>query len=79
MRAMLEDLIPTMPAQRSLALKHELDLLRSTVDRAFAVPEDRMRAELPDSQGLGGTKKYSARRVPEQMHTLKPLLAEQKR
>jgi uncharacterized membrane protein len=28
MRAMLEDLIPMMPAQRSLALKQELDLLK---------------------------------------------------
>jgi uncharacterized membrane protein len=66
MRAMLEDLIPTMPAQRAQELKHELDLLRSTVDRSFVVPEDRMRAALPDSQGLGGTKKHSVRRAPEQ-------------
>jgi uncharacterized membrane protein len=66
MRAMLEDLIPMMPAQRALALKHELDLLRSTVDRSFVVSEDRMRAALPDSQGLGGTMKHSVRRAPEQ-------------
>jgi uncharacterized membrane protein len=66
MRAMLEDLIPTMPAQRSLALKEELDLLNSTIDLGFAVPRDRMRAALPDSHGLGGTKKHSVRRAPEQ-------------
>jgi hypothetical protein len=66
MRAMLEDLIPMMPAQRSLALKQEIDLLKSTVDRGFAVPQDRMRAELPDSQGLGGTKKHSVRPAPKQ-------------
>jgi uncharacterized membrane protein len=66
MRAMLEDLIPMIPTQRSLALKQELDLLKSTVDRGFAVPQDRMRAELPDSQGLGGTPKHSVRRAPEQ-------------
>jgi uncharacterized membrane protein len=66
MRAMLEDLIPMMPTQRSLALKQELDLLKCTVDRSFAVLQDRIRAELPDSQGLGGTKKHSFRRVPAQ-------------
>jgi uncharacterized membrane protein len=66
MRAMLEDLIPIMPSHRALALKHELNLLKSTVDRSFVVPEDRTRAALPDSQGLGGTMKHSVRRATEQ-------------
>ena len=54
MRAMLEDLIPSLPPHRSRALRQELELLKSTVDRGFAMPQDRVRADLPDSQGLGG-------------------------
>lgn len=54
MRAMLEDLIPLLPSHRSQAVRQELELLKSTVDRGFAMPQDRARADLPDSQGLGG-------------------------
>jgi len=57
MRAMLENLIPLLPPRRSSALRHELDLLKSTVDRGFAVPQDRTRADSPDFQGLGGRRK----------------------
>lgn len=53
MRAMLEDLA-IVPPGRALALKHELSLLKSSIDLGFAVPQDRMRAESPDSQSLGG-------------------------
>jgi uncharacterized membrane protein len=61
MRAMLENLIPLLPPHRSAVLRQELDLLKSTVDRGFAVLADRERADLPDSQGLGGHgKKLSA-------------------
>ena len=57
MRAMLESLIPLLPPHRSIVLRQELDLLKSTVDRGFAVPADRKRADLPDFQGLGGHRK----------------------
>ncbi len=57
MRAMLDNLIPLLPSHRSAVLRQELDLLRSTVDRGFAVPQDRKRADLPDFQGLGGHRK----------------------
>lgn len=60
MRAMLEDLIPLLPAHRALALEQELTLLKSTIDHGFVVPQDRVRADLPDSQGLGGTQRSSA-------------------
>jgi uncharacterized membrane protein len=59
MRAMLEDLIPMLPTHRAQALEQELNLLESTIDHGFVVPEDRLRANLPDSQGLGGTQKLS--------------------
>jgi uncharacterized membrane protein len=57
MRAMLENLIPSLPPHRSAALRRELDLLDSTADQAFAIPEDRKRAALPDFQGLGGCRR----------------------
>jgi uncharacterized membrane protein len=60
MRAMLEDLIPLLPANRARTLEQELNLLKSTIDHGFVVPQDRLRADLPDSQGLGGTQRYSA-------------------
>lgn len=65
MRAMLEDLIPSLPAQRALTLRKELEFLKSTVDRGFEVPEDKLRADLPDSQGLGGTQKHVIRKMTE--------------
>lgn len=61
MRAMLEDLIRFLPDQRVPTLTQELDLLKSTIDLGFVVPQDRMRAEFPDSQGLGGAQKHSIR------------------
>ena len=67
MRAILEDLIPLLSARRAMALQQELDLLKSTVNQGFAIPQDRIRAESPDSQGLGGTSKRSGiRRVTKQ-------------
>jgi uncharacterized membrane protein len=57
MRAMLEDLIPLLPPNRSATLKQELDLLDSTLEHGFVVPEDRKRAGMPDFQGLGGHRR----------------------
>jgi uncharacterized membrane protein len=57
MRAMLEDLIPLLLPQRAAVLVEELDLLKSTVDQRFTMPQDRKRADLPDFQGLGGHRK----------------------
>jgi uncharacterized membrane protein len=57
MRAMLESLIQLLPPHRSSLLRQELDLLKSTVDQAFAIAQDRKRAGFSDSQGLGGRRK----------------------
>lgn len=57
MRAMLENLIPLLPPNRSSVLRQELELLKSTVDQGFVILQDRMRADLPDFQGLGGHRK----------------------
>lgn len=55
MRAMLEDLIETVPPQRAAPLRAELELLSRGVERDFRDPEDRIRAASGDSLGVGGT------------------------
>jgi uncharacterized membrane protein len=53
LRAMLENLIQTLPERRRPPLRHELELLQRTIMR-FADPEDRALAEISDVQGVGG-------------------------
>jgi uncharacterized membrane protein len=53
MRAMLEDLIRTLPSERAVLLRQELDLLRRSAARFFPEPEDQALAEISDSQGVG--------------------------
>ena len=55
LRAMLEHLIEVLPAPRAPALRRELALLHSAVERAFPETEDRLLAETGDQQGLGGS------------------------
>jgi uncharacterized membrane protein len=54
LRAMLENLIQTLPAARAPLLREELALLRRSAERFFADPEDRALAEVSDFQGVGG-------------------------
>jgi uncharacterized membrane protein len=54
LRAMLEDLIKFLPADRAPLLQEQLELLHATVKREFDDPRDREQAEIPDSHGLGG-------------------------
>lgn len=53
MRAMLEDLIATLPPQRHAALQLELRLLTRAIQTHYAQPEDLALASVPDAQGLG--------------------------
>jgi uncharacterized membrane protein len=53
LRAMLENLIGTLPPTRVGLLRQELDLLNRLAGR-FAEPEDRVLAGVGDSQGVGG-------------------------
>jgi uncharacterized membrane protein len=59
LRAMLESLIETLPKERTIALRQELELLRRTAEQAFVEPEDRVLAAAGDSQGLGGAGERS--------------------
>jgi len=54
LRAMIDNLIETLPKHRHAVLLGELKLLDRDVERHFAHPEDRALARLGDSQGLGG-------------------------
>ncbi len=54
LRAMLENLISTLPVERSTLLRQELDLLRRSTQRFFPESEDRELAGISDSQGVGG-------------------------
>jgi uncharacterized membrane protein len=54
LRAMIENLIQTLPAHRHLALRQELDLLDRETARHFVYPEELQLARIADSQGLGG-------------------------
>lgn len=54
MRAMLENLLQTLPERRRPALRQELDLLDRTLEKTYLLPEDLALARIPDTQGLGG-------------------------
>jgi uncharacterized membrane protein len=54
LRAMLEDLIRTLPQERACPLRQELKLLTNSAERFFPDAEDRALAEVSDSQGVGG-------------------------
>jgi uncharacterized membrane protein len=61
MRAMLENLIVTLPETRAPLLQQELVKLHRSAERFFAEPEDRLLAEVSDYQGVGG--KYEMKRT----------------
>jgi uncharacterized membrane protein len=54
MRAMFDDLIATLPADRHPVLELESRLLSQAIRTHFQQPEDLALAETPDTQGLGG-------------------------
>jgi uncharacterized membrane protein len=54
LRAMIENLLQTLPERRRPILRQELDLLDRTLAKLYMFPEDLALARIPDSQGLGG-------------------------
>jgi len=53
-RAMIENLVQTLPNHRHRALLEQLNLLEREIERHFSYPEERALAGVADSQGLGG-------------------------
>ena len=53
MRAMIDNLMKTLPENRQRALRQELDLLDRTIEKLYPLPEDLAVARIADTQGLG--------------------------
>jgi uncharacterized membrane protein len=54
LRAMIENLMRTLPPHRHPALLEQLSLLDREIEKRFLYPEDLALARIPDAQGLGG-------------------------
>ncbi len=54
LRAMIENLMQTLPPHRSEVLPLELDLLDRVIAKTFPYPEELALAHVADTQGLGG-------------------------
>jgi uncharacterized membrane protein len=54
LRAMLENLIRTLPSERTKLLQQELGMLQRSTKRFFSEPEDQALADISDLQGVGG-------------------------
>ena len=53
MRAMLDNLLATLPSHRHPALTQELGRLDRALESLYPIPDDLALARIPDSQGLG--------------------------
>ena len=60
-RAMLENLMSTLPPQRHAALRQELETLDLLLPEYYKLPQDLALAKIADSQGLGGAADAVAR------------------
>jgi uncharacterized membrane protein len=67
LRAMLENLIQSVPEERAVLLRQELDLLQRSSKRFFTEPEDQALANVSDLQGVGSNHERieAGRRIKE--------------
>jgi len=63
LRAMLQDLIQTLPEERAAVLRLELNLLDRSAKRFFVEAEDQAMADVSDFQGVGGKQDRNDRRM----------------
>ena len=54
LRAMIQNLLQSLPPHRHAALHQQLSLLDREIERNFTYPEELALARIADSQGLGG-------------------------
>jgi uncharacterized membrane protein len=59
-RAMLDNLLRSLPEHRHASLQGQLGLLDRIVDENYPYPEDRALARMSDPQGLGGSTRVPA-------------------
>ncbi len=62
LRAMLQGLTGSLPDQRRVALRKELELLDRMIETSYRLPEDAALARIPDLQGLGASSASEPRR-----------------
>ena len=67
LRAMLENLLETLPARRTPLLRRELDLLHQSSKRAFPDMDDQVLADIGDLQGMGGVHEEICGPSPQAM------------
>jgi uncharacterized membrane protein len=60
LRAMIENLVQTLPEYHRPALRDELVLLDLALEKLYALPQDLALARIPDLQGLGGSSRSQA-------------------
>jgi uncharacterized membrane protein len=53
LRAMIVNLLPSLPTERHAALQQQLELLDQSVEKNYALPADRTMARVADLQGMG--------------------------
>jgi hypothetical protein len=58
MKALISDLIQTLPEERHEALRGHQRRMDSTITRSFADPEEQLEAAVEDRQGLGVPRSY---------------------
>jgi uncharacterized membrane protein len=63
LRAMIENLVQTLPAHRQKALQQELSLLDREIEKHFSYQEELVLARVADSQGLGGHSSLTHQRL----------------
>jgi uncharacterized membrane protein len=57
LRAMLDNLLASLPAERHAALREERERLDAALEKLYPLPDDLELARIPDSQGLGGARR----------------------
>jgi len=57
MRALLDNLVSSLPPYRHEVLNQQIKRLDSSIESLYPIPEDLALARIPDSQGLGGSSK----------------------
>ena len=71
LKAMLENLIQTLPETRADLLRKELKMLHRSAKRCFTEPEDQALAEVSDFQGVGGNSEPTRIEMPSEEATRK--------
>ncbi len=62
LRAMIDNLVQTVPKHRHPALRHQLTMLDREIKNRFVLPDERALAQVADTQGLGGHAGRARRR-----------------